>query len=323
MNSFAELVRESAAKFAASESIPTIAVVGDFILDLHLVCFSERIAQECPVPVWKEKSQMLIPGGAAAVADFANDLDAKVSLISAAGDDDFSEEMIQALIGDGIECSDVARVGDWSPTLKERIWVEGPGSILQMMARMDSDAVKFPVWFEPSTATNNVPGEFALIVADYGKGFISPSLLQIPEGVQTFVDPAPGLNGDLRSIYAGPTDWLILNEAEFEGLQYGPGGPGNLIRKRDRNGVVIVTNDGEAHALPPITERPRYVSGAGDMFIAAFAVAMRSGLNWNESGAVAHLAAALLIRDLPFDRQKIDRDLIHDFAEQFADSLCD
>lgn len=322
MNSFAELALSASEKFAESIEIPPVVVVGDFIIDLHRICYCERIAQESPVPVWKESQQIILPGGAAAVADFANDLDCRVALVSAAGSDELSTELLQALKGDGVYCEGVATVGDWQPTLKERIWVEGPGSVIQMSARMDSDAEKFPEWFEPTTSAPDImPADHAVIVADYGKGFVIPSLLQIPDGVQTFVDPAPGLNGDLRAIYAGKTDWLILNEAEFEGLQYGPGGPGNLIRKRDRSGVVILTESGDSFSFAGILERPRYVSGAGDMFIAAFTAATRCGLSPEEAGAVGHLAAALLIRDFPFDRQKIDRGLIHEFACELSDSV--
>jgi len=323
MNEFAELARSASEKFSTIEEMPAVAVVGDFLIDVHRLCTCERIAQESPIPVWKQVSHFLNPGGAAGVACFARDLDCRVNLISAVGVDTYSGNAVEVMKQGGIDCESVARLRGWTPSVKTRIWTESPGSVLMLAARMDTEDNEFPVerFNDGGQSADPFRGADGVIVADYGKGFVIPSLLRIPEGVQTFVDPAPGLRGDLRAIYAGRTDWLILNETEFEGLEFGGSGPGNLIRKRDRSGVVVLTDDGETLSLPGIVDRPRYVSGAGDMFIAAFAAATCCGLTPGESAAVGHLAAALLIRDVPFDRKKIDRELIYEFACELSESV--
>lgn len=313
---FKELALHSASKFCESEDIPNLCVVGDTIVDIHSECGTSRIAQEAPIPVWKVSGDYVFPGGAAAVADFANYFCANVVFVSNLGDDCYSQTLKNNFANEGIEFAG-SILENWSPETKNRFWIRSPGSVLQLSARIDipGDETEFD-----QKCFLAVPDGFdadAVVVADYGKGFLVPSLLRIPDGVPVYVDPAPDLSGDLRQIYAGRTDWIVLNESEFE--RYRTEAPiDNVVRKRDRNGVVV-TAGGSTVDFPAVNNCPRYVSGAGDMFIAAFATAHQCGLDAVEAAAVAHLAAGILIGSIPFDRPVIDRGAIYDFAESLAD----
>src|SRR5664279_1536824 len=82
-----------------------ILVVGDVMLDRYWFGDVERISPEAPVPVVKIARSEERPGGAANVARNAAALGAKVSLISAIGEDEPGRVLERLLAGEGVRTS--------------------------------------------------------------------------------------------------------------------------------------------------------------------------------------------------------------------------
>ena len=169
MSNFAHII----AKFNKAK----ILVIGDLILDRYIQGSVSRISPEAPVPVILEEKSFYTPGGSANVANNLSALKAQVSLAGKVGSDADGKILLKELKKKGIDTSGIV-VDKNSPTItKTRIMAQH-----QQVCRIDredvsasSDRAAHQGLF--NFIEKNINKFDAVIVSDYGKGTITPDLI--------------------------------------------------------------------------------------------------------------------------------------------------
>lgn len=237
----------------ATTSVGVIGVIGDYLVDRYWIGSSHRLSPEAPIPVVGLERTFDIPGGAGNVV-----------------------QNLAALGGETL----VVMQPSLMP-IKNRLYV---GS--HQVARWDEND-----WADSIDAdeVRALDGKIdKLVIADYGKGAITPIVLEaawrlgLPTFVDTKADPA---------LYAGFTTAIFPNASEY--ATYRPSY--NLFER------CIVTCGGEGlrvlefgkqiDAVPAYCHAPVSVCGAGDTVTAAYAYAWPSV----KAAQFASLAAAVAV----------------------------
>jgi ribokinase len=278
---------------------PVIAVVGSVNVDL--VTYAERV----PGPgetVIGNRFAVSFGGKGANQAVMARRAGAEAWLIARVGDDAYGDLALADLVGEGVETRFVGHVA--GPTGVAPIWVEADGTnriivIAGANGVWTQGAAQAAIAAIPSVAA--VIGQLEIPQAVTAAAFRAAR----GRGAITILNPAPvaPLSAELLSA----TDWLIPNEAEFDGLAapspaastfeerlttYAAASGKRLIVTLGANGAVLVFPDGSlAHVAAP-TVNVVDTTGAGDAFVGAFAHALASGLGELEAVAAANALAA-------------------------------
>ncbi|MCR4337533.1 MAG: PfkB family carbohydrate kinase, partial [Candidatus Omnitrophica bacterium] len=155
-----------------------ILVIGDAMLDQHIQGSVSRISPEAPVPIVLQQGEpSFAPGGAANVANNLRSLGAKVVLLAKVGRDHEGEIFIKGLKERGISTTGI--LVDHAPTiLKTRIVAQH-----QQVLRLDREQIEKKVdpnfYKKVSKFLQNQVNNFdAVILSDYGKGMITPPLVE-------------------------------------------------------------------------------------------------------------------------------------------------
>lgn len=310
-----------------------VLVLGDLILDRYLFGRVRRVSPEAPVPVVELEGGEDRPGGAGnAVMNLAS-LKGKVWAAGVIGKDKAGERLQEIL---------------QSPGIAQLVIVQDPGRVTpfktrvvaipqhHQVVRIDQEK-NTPVSVEIQRRIlgqlERIIGQVdAVIVSDYGKGMISPGIMEgllrlagkrkVPVGV----DPKPGN----FPLYRG-VSFLTPNhveageivgfraesdsEVEKAGKEIiGKTGCQSLLITRGEKGMTLFeqgARSGEpgakAKKLPapgpalsvihiPTAAREVFdVSGAGDTVIAAFTLALAAGATPRESAVIANVAAGLVV----------------------------
>lgn len=154
-----------------------VLVVGDLILDEFIWGKVSRISPEAPVPVVWVDSENFMPGGASNVANNIRSLGGEVYLAGIVGADTRGEVLRGVLRKKGIHCEGIFTDSQRPTTQKTRVIAHH-----QQVVRIDREIVR-PVsgWLLKEilkfieTKINVVD---ALLIEDYGKGVIVPSVVQ-------------------------------------------------------------------------------------------------------------------------------------------------
>jgi len=151
-----------------------ILVIGDIMLDRHIVGSVSRISPEAPVPVVLEEQRFETLGGAANVANNLNSLGAQVSQVGIVGADPEGQILKKKLLKSGIDVSGVFTDKQYRTVTKTRVMARH-----QQVVRIDrenhigstrKDAIQLFV-------RDNLEKVDAVIISDYGKGLIHADLV--------------------------------------------------------------------------------------------------------------------------------------------------
>src|SRR5438034_1609899 len=189
-----------------------VLVLGDAILDEYLVGDCSRISPEAPVPVLKVNSSRCVLGGAANTAANVVSLGGHATLIALVGDDEGGATLKRHAAGAGIE---LLGVNHGLATLR-KTRVVGQH---QQIVRLDYEDCRAPDALIESEILSlfeaSVDACEIVVISDYAKGFLSPSLSQAiirrahDAHRQVIVDPRP----QNRECYLG-CDYLTPNWKE-------------------------------------------------------------------------------------------------------------
>ena len=287
-----------------------LLVLGDVMLDKYIWGEVGRISPEAPVPVVRATHQSCQPGGAANVAMNLAKLGAVVSLLGFTGGDTDEALLIAGLKANEIEPQFVTCAG--FPTITKTRIVGGR----QQMLRLDSENLgqRSEVDHERllAKAMKELSGSHAVVLSDYAKGALTPSLCQaiIAEarrlGIPVLVDPktadfsryhgatticpnlhelATALQGDPRNLDAV----LAASEqmAENLDLEY-------LTATLSEKGIAVVRR-GYRFIAPAVARQVFDVSGAGDTVIASFTMAIIAGASPAEAAVFSNHAAGVVV----------------------------
>ncbi len=275
-----------------------------------------RISPEAPVPVVHVTHESAYPGGAANVARNLADFGINVSMSSILGKDTNGEKLLTLLKESKISSDGIIKMDGYPTIVKTRIIARH-----QQVVRVDressrglNEATLKPLLRKIKAI---IPAMDAVIIEDYGKGFITQELVN---NVVSFtrslgkiitVDPNPGnlinwsdvtlIKPNRAEAYAAAGVPLNENEKTLYTV-------GEILLKKWGSDYILITlgEDGLMLFHPP--EKPFFtptkarevfdVSGAGDTVIAFFTAALAAGLTGAEAAQVANHAAGIVVGKL-------------------------
>ncbi len=294
------------AGIAAGFGAARVVVVGDLMLDRYVAGPADRVSPEAPVPVVRVEREWDAVGGAANVAANVRALGARCDVIGVLGRDAPGEAVEAALIepGAGSRC---VRDGSRATTVKTRVLARG-----QQVVRIDHEEcapVAGAVAAELAAHIDAVlPGADALVLADYDKGALTPSLIRhalaaaAADSVPVVADPKrrnffayrgatvfkPNRT-ELESALSEPArpdddDWLEAARARA--------GCDHLLLTLGAGGMVLVSPGRPTRRVAARARAVYDVSGAGDTVAAVVAVALGAGARLEDAVETAAAAAA-------------------------------
>src|ERR1035437_2812078 len=288
-----------------------ILVVGDLMLDEFIWGRVSRISPEAPVPVVEVTGESYYPGGAANVARNVREFTDKVAVMGVTGVDSHGRRLLDLLEGSGIDTSGVQQDAAFSTTVKTRIIARN-----QQVVRVDRER-RTPLPPEPTErATSHLDGMAggldAIIVADYGKGFLSQPLADYicrtarAHGKILTVDPHP-----YTSLSWPGSTAIKPNRAEaFMAAGLPPSDPvapvlsdqplleaGNRLLQLWKTGSVLITlgehgmllfqSGSQPYPTPTRAKGVFDVSGAGDTALSVFTLGLAAGATPAEAAELA------------------------------------
>ena len=148
---------------------PTLAVLGDLMLDEWIYGDAARISPEAPVPVVRFGARTLAPGGAANVAANLLSWGADARIAGTLGDDEAGRDLTRELEKSGLDTSALVCQNARPTTLKTRIVASR-----QQIVRVDREDVRAPETAADDALESRLEtlldGAAALCLSDYDKG---------------------------------------------------------------------------------------------------------------------------------------------------------
>lgn len=287
-----------------------ILVIGDVMLDRYVIGEVKRISPEAPVPVLAVREEKSVAGGAANVALNLKALGANVETIGWFGNDERGDELFDILGRRNIGVDQEFRFSTAPTISKSRVTASN-----QQICRVDREAST--ECYSPDLnllgkdITEKVKLADAVIISDYGKGFVTNQLLKLVSVNAKFlaIDPKPS-----RLLQYAKPDLITPNR--FEALELA----GLSRESRDpfpqENVVVkifeqfaptmlavtlgadgmLLAEDGEIDKIIPTSAQEVFdVSGAGDTVIAALTLGLVAGKDFQNAAEFANLAAGVVV----------------------------
>jgi ribokinase len=264
-------------------SSPRLVVIGSTMIDLS--AYTTRI----PAPgetVVGERFTMGFGGKGANQAVMASLLGAEVAMVNCLGDDMYGRLTIENFARFGVNTSNVALI-DGSSGVAE-IWVEPDGTnriIIVPGANLSLTAEDAVAALDELPPAQVVLGQLEVPQEATAAGFRAARA----RGAITVLNPGPA--HEIEPLLLAVSDWLIPNEVELgvlagnDGLAdddlaaYAAASGRRLVVTLGKAGAALVRPDGSVLRLPPDPVVAVDSTGAGDAFVAGFAVGLAAGLD--------------------------------------------
>jgi D-beta-D-heptose 7-phosphate kinase/D-beta-D-heptose 1-phosphate adenosyltransferase len=311
-----------------------VFVVGDLILDSYVQGNVERISPEAPVPVVQVRSRHDVLGGAGNVAANIRALGGAVTLCGRIALDAAGDSFIGIAESCAIDVSAILRA-EGVPTIRKTRVLSGS----QQLVRLDDERIEsltldqekqIILHFErfcnlKGSLKEGIPDNTqklskALVLSDYDKGVLTPSLIRrliaisIANEIAIVVDPKKRN----VEVYQGCTV-IKPNRAEALSMIGHGFAPNNLedvsnvietIRTRSgaKNVVLSLSSEGVACGGSDVAQSLQHyptsvlkvadVSGAGDTMVAVLAMGLASGIPLARVTELGNVAAGLVCAKL-------------------------
>jgi D-beta-D-heptose 7-phosphate kinase/D-beta-D-heptose 1-phosphate adenosyltransferase len=303
---------------------PRVLLVGDFILDRYVYGDVDRINPEAPVPVLKVVRSETRVGGAGNVAAAVGALEGQAVCVGVIGQDAGGRELLQLLGQTGADTSGLVQLPDRPTALKTRYVGLAQHRNAQQMLRVDEENAE-PVAAEAESSLlvrvrERMAAADIVVLEDYNKGVLSGGLaariisLARQAGKRVVVDPACIAD---YTRYRGAT---VLKPNRYEAALAGgieirdnetlAAAAEKLLQAADAQAVIIsLDREGaycrrrgqEGRRIPHQYPREVYdVTGAGDETLAALAVALAEGLDYEQAEELANVAGGLEVEQFGF-----------------------
>ena len=296
-------------------------VVGDLMLDEYIWGRVSRISPEAPVPVVNVTGETYYPGGAANVARNLREFTAHVAVMGTAGTGAHGDRLLGLLAESCIDTSAVLRTS--SPTtVKSRIIARN-----QQVVRVDRESKQPLSTVETACAIAHLdrlmPVVDAVVVADYGKGFVTQPLADhISQAARRLgkiltVDPHPHTsiawqgataikpNRTEAFLAAGlpPSDPVLPVAADAALLEAGRRlrrlwNVESLLITLGENGMLLLEGETPPFHILTCAKDVFDVSGAGDTAIAVLTLALASAATPAEAAQLANRASGIVVGKL-------------------------
>ena len=292
-----------------------ILVVGDVIMDEFLWGRVERISPEAPVPVVEVEEESLVLGGAGNVVNNIISLGGQALLCGVIGNDTMGRELIHILQKMNSPTHGLVIEDRRPTTIKTRVVAHS-----QQVVRVDREEREHVTEASIESITSAVKEQLdsidAIVVADYGKGVVTRSLMDglrsLGQGGQTIlaVDPTVrnvALYKDVTLITPNNYEAQQMSGIQIEDDQSLRRAGAHLLEELGCQTVLITQGDkgmtlfegnGETTQIPTVARKVFDVSGAGDTVIATFTLALAAGLTPGQAAALANLAAGVVVGEI-------------------------
>ena len=298
-----------------------VLVVGDMVLDEHIIGHSTRLSREAPVPVIEQRGHLFVPGGAANLAYNARSLGSDVSVCGLVGGDEMGNRLRRILDEAGIHTAGLTTEPSRPTGVKLRVWAGGAGQRhYQQVARVDvSNRERMSEQSQQELLLyleGAIPEYGAIIISDYESGVVDAPILEYVlssakrHGKHVIVDSHGGF-ARFRGVTAVTPNQLEA-EAEIgismeddQSLESG----GNELRARLDCAHLLITLGGNGLALfsrgqPMKTVAAHHVpglvdaTGAGDTVASAFTLSLLGDADPVEAAEIANAAGAAVVSRL-------------------------
>lgn len=299
-----------------------ILVIGDVMLDHFVWGNVRRISPEAPVPVVEVVREDLFPGGAANVARNLAEFTQHSFIMGRVGQDGAAQQLRDLLEAEGVS-TDTLIVNNTLPTIsKTRI-----AARQQQIVRVDRETLAPLTDGELAEVErivrSRLPDLDALIIEDYGKGFITQPLVTLLTRLAKHanklltVDPSP----------RNPLDWkgaTLVKPNRLEAFaaagiddRHNSGDPSkdpqllevgkrlldkwqvpHVLVTLGEQGMILFSADAAPHHIPTRAREVYDVSGAGDTAIALLTLALASGMSLHDAAEVANHASGIVVGKL-------------------------
>jgi D-beta-D-heptose 7-phosphate kinase/D-beta-D-heptose 1-phosphate adenosyltransferase len=253
-----------------------ILVIGDIMVDTNFVSRVERKAPEADIPIYDVEKIYYLLGGGANVAKNLHDLNTNVELVSVIGND-FAGNKIKNLLDEQQMNYTLFVEEERRTTQKNRIFCENNLSVrydIEIRDYIDEETEKSIIEY----ITTKKEKLHAIVISDYDKGVISPSLCQKiidycnTNNIYTFVDPKIKNVNKYKNCFCFKPN---LNEGEIISKETTVGNilktikttlsPNHIILTCGEKGIYV--DDVEQHITHPSTIEVVDVTGAGDIVL--------------------------------------------------------
>ena len=292
-----------------------ILVVGDLLMDEYIWGRVERISPEAPVPVVEVKEESLMLGGAGNVLNNIRALGGSVLLCGVIGNDFMGKELTRMLRELNSPIKGLV-VEDRRPTtIKTRIVAHS-----QQVVRVDREERR-PVDEKSidriiATLKEELNESDAIVVADYGKGVVTRSLM---EGIRSLsqnsqiilaVDPTVrnlAFYKDVTLITPNNYEAQQMSGIQIEDDESLRRAGARLLEElscqmvlvtQGDKGMTLFEGNGQTTQIPTVARKVFDVSGAGDTVVAAFTLALAAGLTPGQAAVLANLAAGIVVGEI-------------------------
>jgi D-beta-D-heptose 7-phosphate kinase/D-beta-D-heptose 1-phosphate adenosyltransferase len=290
-----------------------VLVIGDFMLDTYTTGKVKRISPEAPVSVLHVQKEESRPGGAGNVVLNLVSLGAKVIAVGRIGYDAAGEQLRDSLESEGVNTDHLLQQKGYKTPVKNRLIADA-----QQVLRVDFETVS-PLLCD---LEEKIIGEITSLlddvqivsISDYGKGFLSPLLLQHvinrakEKNIPVIVDP----KGDDFSKYKGATVIKPNLSEAYTAAKLPPGAPlddvakgilenggfGMLLVTRSEQGISLFHHMGQRYDFPVRSKEVKDVTGAGDTVLAMISIALANKLDIKYGAQLANIAAGMAIERL-------------------------
>jgi rfaE bifunctional protein kinase chain/domain len=296
-----------------------IVVYGDIVADRFIYGTPKRISREAPVLILRQYRDDVLLGAAGNAINNIFSLGGVPIPVSVLGDDGQGTQLLDAMAGQGIDCSGVLRASRYNTPTKVRILGGMPHASRQQIVRYDiedhcdlteSEAARIAGVLREQMATAH-----AGLISDYGYGAVTQPLAETLTGTAagkpvtldsrydllrfsgvTAATPNEEEAADAAgtSLFDGDDD-LQLQQAG-ETLRKKLGSEALLITRGSR-GMALFEGTGRGALLIPVygTDQVADVTGAGDTVIATFTLSLAAGASFAEAATIANYAGGIVV----------------------------
>jgi rfaE bifunctional protein kinase chain/domain len=292
-----------------------ILVLGDLMLDRFIWGSVSRISPEAPVPVVEVKRESTRLGGAANVASNVWSLGGMPIPLGVLGRDLEGRHLLEQFRDLKCPISGLVVDKDRPTSIKTRIIAHH-----QQVCRTDrEDRSPLSPVIQGQVAEkfkSALPSADAVIVSDYAKGLISPSLLRQVLPLAKSEDKIACIDPKISNfaVYR-PATIITPNTVETERASgiaiscnrdlvragrkiLAESGIESVLVTRGEEGMTLFENSSKVTYIPTVAKEVFDVTGAGDTVISTLALGLVSGLSVMEAAVVANVAAGIVVGKL-------------------------
>ncbi len=289
-----------------------VLCIGDIMLDKFVYGQVDRISPEAPIPVFSIKEERVMLGGSGNVTRNLVSLGAHTTLVSVIGNDKTGRE-VAAMVGKEPKVLPLLITENDRITTTKTRYVAGNHQVLRADQEVQTAITDETARMVIDSVISEMDNVDVVVISDYGKGLLTRAVLHTiiqaanEKKKPVLVDPK---SRDF-SLYYGATiispnmhelanamNHEVRTEAEITEAAkslMNNYNIANVLVTRSKDGMTLISDNGEAHNIRARAHEVYDVSGAGDTAIATLALGIASNLSFKDSAVIANVAAGVVV----------------------------